>query len=261
MPLSRGSCQIGCVLGLTLLASTSGCASTSGLRDPQDPWEGWNRGVFRFNKTVDDAVLKPVAELYQRVTPEPVDRAVTNFYNNLNDVVVVVNDVLQGKVEQAIADLGRLVLNTTFGVLGLFDVATFHGLQKHDEDFGQTLGYWGLGQGPYFVLPLLGPSSVRDTAGLVGDWAASPISAEDPAARNALVAGRVIDGRADLLSVTRIAESAALDEYVFVRDAYLQRRRYQVYDGNPPPLPFEDEGFEDLPEAGPAPPKAGESGD
>jgi phospholipid-binding lipoprotein MlaA len=241
MPLQRGSRRLARGLGLVLLASSAGCASTAGLREPEDPWEDLNRVTFRFNKTVDDAFLKPAAELYQRVTPEPVDRAVTNVFSNVNDVVVVLNDLLQLKVEQAIADVGRLVMNTTFGLLGVFDVATFHGLEKHDEDFGQTLGYWGLGQGPYLMLPFLGPSTARDVVGLGADWFVSPVSTDDVALRNTLIGVKVIDGRADLLSVSRIAETAALDEYVFLRDAYLQRRRYQVYDGNPPALPFEEE--------------------
>jgi phospholipid-binding lipoprotein MlaA len=226
---------------LVVLLATAGCATVPGPRDPQDPWEGFNRGVYRFNDTLDRALVKPVAEAYQRVTPELVDRGVTNFFNNLNDVVVIANDLLQLKVEQAIADLGRLVLNSTFGVAGLVDLATPYGLEKHDEDFGQTLGYWGLGQGPYLVLPVLGPSTVRDTFGFAGDIAVSPVFTEDVALRNSLLGLRTVDLRADLLSAGRIAEVAALDEYVFLRDAYLQRRRYQVYDGNPPPEPFDDE--------------------
>jgi len=245
MPLQRGSRHLARALSLALLVSTAGCASTAGLREPEDPWEDLNRVTFRFNKTIDDALLKPAAELYQRLTPEPVDRAVTNVFGNASEVVVILNDVFQLKVEQAIADLGRLVMNTTFGLLGIFDVATFHGLEKHDEDFGQTLGYWGLGQGPYLMLPFLGPSTIRDTVGRGADWAVSPLSTDDVALRNTLLGVKAIDGRADLLSVTRIAETAALDEYVFVRDAYLQRRRYQVFDGNPPPVPFDDEPLED----------------
>jgi phospholipid-binding lipoprotein MlaA len=235
--------RLGPVFALALItaASSPGCASLQGLPDPQDPWEGFNRRVFSFNQTVDRAFIKPLAETYQLLTPEVVDRSVTNFFSNLNDVVVVGNDLLQFKVEQAISDLGRIVANSTFGVLGLFDVATTLGMEKHNEDFGQTLGYWGADTGPYLVLPLLGPANVRDTFGWAGDIALSPLTYVESPERGWLLALRVVDIRADLLSVTRIAETAALDEYVFVRDAYLQRRRYLVYDGNPPPTPADEE--------------------
>ncbi|MCU0936714.1 MAG: VacJ family lipoprotein, partial [Gammaproteobacteria bacterium] len=208
--------------------------------DPQDPWEGFNRGVFAFNQTVDKALVKPAAELYQTVTPDPVDRSITNFFSNLNDVIVALNNLLQLKIEPAVSDVGRIVANTTFGVFGLFDVATHFGLEKNNEDFGQTLGYWGMDPGPYLMLPLLGPSTVRDTVGRAGDFAASPMDIFDETTRWVLRGVNVIDTRADLLSVSRIAETAALDEYVFIRDAYLQRRRYLVFDGNPPPLPPDD---------------------
>ena len=228
-------------LALATAASTVGCVTVQGPPDPQDPWESLNRGVFSFNQTVDRAVLKPLAETYQLLTPAVVDRSVTSFFSNINDVVVVANDLLQLKIEQAISDLGRIVANSTFGLLGLFDVATTLGMEKHDEDFGQTLGYWGIDTGPYLVLPLLGPSNVRDTFGWAGDIAVSPLTDVESPVRGWLVALRVVDTRADLLSASRIAETAALDEYVFLRDVYLQRRRYLVYDGNPPPVPLEDE--------------------
>ncbi len=226
----------------TLIAAlaTAGCASVQGPPDPQDPWEGFNRGVFAFNQTVDKALVKPAAELYQTVTPDPVDRSITNFFSNLNDVIVALNNLLQLKIEPAVSDVGRIVANTTFGVFGLFDVATHFGLEKNNEDFGQTLGYWGMDPGPYLMLPLLGPSTVRDTVGRAGDFAASPMDIFDETTRWVLRGVNVIDTRADLLSVSRIAETAALDEYVFIRDAYLQRRRYLVFDGNPPPLPPDD---------------------
>ena len=224
-----------------LAASSSAVATTQGLADPRDPWEGFNRAVYSFNDTVDRAVVRPLAEIYQLVTPAPIDRAVTNVFSNINDVVVLVNDLLQLKVEQAISDLGRIVANTTFGVGGLFDVATRLGMDKHNEDFGQTLGYWGIDPGPYVVLPLLGPSSVRDTFGWAGDIARSPLASVGDPERAWLTEVGVVDTRADLLSVTRIAETAALDPYVFLRDAYLQRRRYLVYDGEPPLLPEDEE--------------------
>lgn len=231
------------VVALVVFAALSGagCATVQGPPDPQDPWEGFNRGVFEFNQSIDKAVIKPVAEFYQKVTPDPVDRSITSFFSNLNDVIVALNNLLQLKIEHAVSDVGRIVANSTFGVLGLFDVATRFDLDKHDEDFGQTLGYWGMDPGPYLMLPLLGPSTVRDTVGRAGDLAVSPLGAFDATTRWAMRGVNVIDTRADLLSVSRIAETAALDEYVFIRDAFLQRRRYLVFDGNPPPLPFDEE--------------------
>lgn len=231
------------VVALVVFAALSGagCATVQGLADPQDPWEGFNRGVFEFNQSIDRAVIRPVAEFYQKVTPDPVDRSITSFFSNLNDVIVALNNLLQLKTEHAVSDVGRFVANSTFGVLGLFDVATHFGLEKHDEDFGQTLGYWGTDPGPYLMLPLLGPSTVRDTVGRAGDLAVSPLAAFDETTRWAMRGVNVIDTRADLLSVSRIAETAALDEYVFIRDAFLQRRRYLVFDGNPPPLPLDEE--------------------
>ena len=235
--------RLAAVIPLTLVVAVSvaGCATTHGRTDPQDPWEGFNRSMFELNQTLDKALIRPVAELYQKVTPDPIDRSVTNFFGNLNDVLVVMNDLLQFKLEQAVSDLGRIVANTTFGVLGLFDVATRFGLEKHDEDLGQTMGYWGMDTGPYLVLPVLGPSSLRDTVGRAGEFAVSPLDIFDEPTRWTLRGVHAVDLRADLLSVTRVAETAALDEYVIVRDAYLQRRQYLVYDGTPPPLSFEDD--------------------
>ena len=243
MPPARAWRRLAAVIPLSLVLAVSGagCATVQGPPDPQDPWEGFNRSMFELNQTLDKALIRPVAEFYQKVTPDPVDRAVTNFFGNLNDVLVVMNDLLQFKIEQAVSDLGRIVANTTFGVLGLFDVATRFGLEKHDEDLGQSMGYWGMDTGPYLVLPILGPSSLRDTVGRAGEFAVSPLDVFDGPARWTLRGVHAVDSRADLLSVTRIAETAALDEYVFVRDAYLQRRQYLVYDGDPPPLPFEEE--------------------
>lgn len=238
---NRRAPSVGAALALIAALSGAGCATVQGPTDPQDPWEGFNRGVFEFNQSLDKAVIKPVAEFYQKVTPDPVDKSITSFFSNLNDVIVVLNDLLQFKIEQAVSDLGRFVANSTFGLLGLFDVATYFGLEKHDEDLGQTLGYWGMDPGPYLMLPLLGPSTVRDTVGKAGDYAVSPLDAFDETTRWTMRGVNAIDTRADLLSVSRIAETAALDEYVFIRDAYLQRRRYLVYDGNPPPLPPDEE--------------------
>jgi phospholipid-binding lipoprotein MlaA len=225
------SALICAVLGLGVLG---GCATT-GSGDPRDPLEPMNRAIYTFNDGVDTMLVKPAAEVYQGVVPGLVRTGVSNVFSNLNDVIVALNNLLQGKFGAALSDVGRLLLNTTAGLLGIFDVATPAGLEKHDEDFGQTLGWWGLGDGPYIVLPLLGSSNLRDTVGRVGDYKADPVTYIDPSRdRNIVQALRIINRRAELLSASRILAVAALDEYEFVRDAYLQRRRNLIYDGNPP---------------------------
>lgn len=228
------------LLCLLLPASliTTGCASTGGPVDPGDPFENYNRAMFEFNQKFDDGVAKPVATAYRKVTPNWVNTAITNFFGNLGDVVVVINDILQLKLKQTASDTARIMFNTTFGLLGFIDVSSHMDLPKHNEDFGQTLGYWGVPPGPYFVLPFIGPSTIRDTAGLGMDYTQfTPLSRNtiSVATRNSSYLVDYIDTRADLLSATRILKSAALDPYTFTRDAYLQRRRYYVYDGNPPP--------------------------
>jgi phospholipid-binding lipoprotein MlaA len=210
----------------------TGCA-TSG--NPRDPIEGYNRAMYAFNDGVDKVVLKPVAKGYDAVLPTPVRTGVTNFFGNIADLLIGVNNVLQGKVSQGGGDLGRVVVNSTIGVLGVFDVATRMGMEKHEEDFGQTFGRWGMGSGAYVVLPFLGSRTVRDTGGLVLDLAADPLGYIDPVStRNSLIALRVVNDRADLLPAEKVLEEAALDKYAYVRDAYLQRRRSLIYDGNPP---------------------------
>jgi phospholipid-binding lipoprotein MlaA len=221
------------LLALTALL-TSGCASVE-VADERDPLEGFNRAVYAFNDDFDRAILKPVATGYEKVVPAPVNNSISNFFSNLDDVVVLVNDILQLKFEQTLSDLGRITFNTTFGLFGLFDVATHMELPKHNEDFGQTLGRWGVSSGPYLVLPFLGPSTVRDGVALPADWAVDPLQeVEDDNTRWGAVALKVVDTRAGLLRASRILDTAALDPYVFLRDAYLQRRRNLVYDGNPP---------------------------
>ncbi len=225
------SALICAVLGLGVLG---GCATT-GSGDPRDPMEPVNRAIYTFNDGVDTMLVKPAAEIYQGVVPGLVRTGVSNVFSNLNDVIVALNNLLQGKFSSALSDFGRVLLNTTAGLLGIFDVATPAGLEKHDEDFGQTLGWWGIGDGPYIVLPLLGSSNLRDTVGRVGDYKADPVTYIDPSHdRNIVQALRIINRRAELLSASRILAVAALDEYEFVRDAYLQRRRNLIYDGNPP---------------------------
>jgi phospholipid-binding lipoprotein MlaA len=238
-------------LALTLLG---GCATTG---NPRDPLEPLNRAVYTFNDGFDTLLVRPAAEFYRFIVPEFARTGVSNFFSNINDVIVTVNSLLQGKLLQAASDAARLLVNTTLGVLGLFDVATQMGLEKHNEDFGQTLGYWGIGDGPYLVLPFLGPSNLRDTVGWVGDWQVWPITYVDhDQTRYLLIGTRFVTARADLLEASRILETAALDPYEFVRDAYLQRRRNQIYDGKPPP--DEDDFVDDAkPKAAPGkdPPK------
>lgn len=195
----------------------------------QDPWEGFNRAMFRFNDTVDTYTLKPLAKGYQKITPDPIETGIGNVFNNLGDVVVLANDLLQGKVRDAGIDASRVLFNTTFGVLGVFDVATPMGLYRNDEDFGQTLGAWGLGSGPYLVLPLFGPSSVRDAFGRVPDAYMQPYPyIDDVPARNVLRGVETVDTRAGLLSAERMVTG---DRYVFIRNAYLQNREFRVQDG------------------------------
>ena len=221
---------------LCLGGGLSACASLNGPPDPHDPWERFNRSMYAFNDKVDRAVLKPVAKGYRFITPDPVEKGISNFFSNLGDVPVIANDLLQFKLLQALSDTGRLIVNSTIGIAGLFDVASHIGLKKHDEDFGQTLGRWGVGNGPYLVLPLLGPSSVRDGIGTAADFQLNPIDEiDDNGTRNKLYTLNIISTRAGLLEAGEILDEAAYDPYTFLREAYLQRRRNQVYDGNPPP--------------------------
>jgi len=208
-------------------------------RNP-DPWESFNRGVFRFNMAVDKAVLRPVARGYVRVTPEPVRQGVSNFFDNLRMPIVVVNSLLQGKVRESGSGTGRFLVNTTVGLLGVFDVATKMGLERHEEDLGQTLAVWGIQDGPYLVLPLLGPSTVRDGVGLVGDFFLDPVYYVDDREVRYWARGiRILDTRANLLHLDRMIDTA-FDPYLFVRDAYLQRRQFLIYDGDPPPVDYYD---------------------
>jgi phospholipid-binding lipoprotein MlaA len=188
--------------------------------------------MFSFNKTVDDKVLKPVATGYARVIPELIRTAIGNFFGNIGDVWTAVNNYLQGKPREGTSDVARVVLNSTFGIVGLIDVATPVGLAQHDEDFGQTLGVWGVKSGPYLVLPIFGASTVRDGLAKPLDMYADPVNQIDPVrAENSARALRLIDDRAALLESTHMMEDAALDPYLFVRDAYLQRRESRVRDG------------------------------
>lgn len=222
---------------LALLTATFlGCASVPpGYQDPRDPWEPYNRAMHQFNKDFDTVFWKPVAEGYRAVTPEAVDRGVTNFYNNLRDFTSALNNLLQLKLSRTVSDVGRILVNSTVGLLGFVDVASNLDMPSYKEDFGQTLGYWGVPPGPYFVLPILGPSSLRDAISLVPDWYSQPIAyLEEDELRWGLAILYAVDTRADLLGASKVFEEAALDPYNFARDAYLQKRRNDVYDGNPP---------------------------
>ncbi|MGJ0485298.1 MAG: MlaA family lipoprotein [Methylomicrobium sp.] len=230
----------------------SGCASDP-AQPAKDEWEGWNRSVHGFNDDLDKAIIKPVAKGYQEYVPEPVNQGVTNFFGNINDIGITLNDFFQLKMLQGGMDLGRFLINTTAGVGGLFDVASKLDLPKHNEDFGQTLGFWGVPSGNYLVLPLLGPSSPRDAAGLLGDALLNPltyISFGSSAAVSAAITGakavEVTDMRADLLSSEKIVDEASVDRYDFIKNAYLQNREYQVYDGNPPEQNLEDFDLEEV---------------
>jgi phospholipid-binding lipoprotein MlaA len=222
------------VLGLVLIVSLSGCA-TATKHDPRDPWEGWNRGVQKFNDTLDDYVMKPISQGYQWITPSFIDRGITNFFSNVDDIGVIANDLLQFKLLQTGQDTGRFLVNTILGVGGFIDVASKLDLPKHNEDTDQTLGAWGIPSGPYLVLPFVGPSTPRGLFGLAGDTAANPINWISPAAIPYGVGTlKTVDMRADLLSATKIVDEASVDRYEFIRNAYFQQRNYLIHDGNPP---------------------------
>lgn len=224
---------------LSIVLALTGCATNG---DPRDPLEPLNRGVYKFNDAVDEALFKPVAKGYKAVLPNPVRTGVGNFFANIDDALIAVNNLLQFKFGAALSDVGRLLTNTTIGVGGLFDVASGFGLEKHNEDFGQTLGYWGIGDGPFLMLPLLGPSNVRDTVGLAAYYYLDPVwRLSHTPTRSTLGAIRFVDRRARLLDAEKILDEAALDPYTFLRDAYIQQRRNLIYDGNPPPLKLEDD--------------------
>ena len=218
---------------LAACALTAGCAAPANP-DPRDPWEGFNRGVYKFNDTVDRAVFKPVAQAYTYVTPQPVRSCIHNIFSNVGDLWGATNSFLQGRGHDFVNTLGRFLFNTTMGIGGCFDVASTTGARKIPNDFGTTLGVWGFGQGPYLVLPFLGASSVRDGVGLLGDWQGGMITYSNPGAientrwRNSLWGLDIVDTRASLLDTTDMVDRVALDPYSFVRDAFLQRRAAMV---------------------------------
>ncbi len=233
-------------LGLLGGCATTGAPSTAALPggsavaaaaggtfeiNPIDPWERWNRRVYGVNDAIDTAVVRPVAETYTKVVPSPVRRAVSNFFGNFGDAWSFVNHLLQGQLESAMVSIVRVGTNTSLGIGGLIDIAGEAGVDRRSTDFGQTLGVWGVPSGPYMVLPVFGPSTVRETAAFVPDRAVGPtLIVDGTAAKAAVTSVNVVDTRATLLPATRLLDSIALDKYVFVRDAYLQRRQNAIDD-------------------------------
>ena len=197
-----------------------------------DPLEPMNRAIFEFNEIVDDNVLKPIAKGYKYVTPDPVEVGISNFFSNLGEIGTITNDLLQLKFAQAGRDTMRFFLNSTLGIFGIFDVATPLGLSKNKEDFGQTLGFWGVPDGPYLVLPFLGPSSFRDGPSMLVDYEISPVEQLHHEERQVLQTLDIVDTRARLLRATKILDTAAKDKYIFIRESYLQKRESQVNDGD-----------------------------
>ncbi len=240
-------------ISMALVSLATGCATQAN----KDPLEGVNRGVYKFNDVTDKVVFKPVATAYKAITPTPVRKGVNNFFNNLGSITTVLNDLLQFKFAHAFTDAGRFVINSTFGIAGLIDVASMDNISQHKEDFGQTLGYWGAGNGAYLVLPILGPSSVRDTTGLVFDFLTTdPITyvhrGGNVATSNWLRGAQFIDKRTELLDAKDLVDDASLDPYAFARDAYMQRRDSLIADGAVNDKPAND-GFEPADEDKPMP--------
>ena len=228
--------------GVGIAVALAGCttlqAARGGPGQRLDPWEKWNRKVFNFNEDVDRAVLKPVATAYTNVVPQPVRRSVGNFFSNFADAWSAINNMAQGKFEAGFEDATRVGANTLFGLFGILDVASEMGLEHHYEDFGQTLGRYGVGAGAYVVLPILGPSSVRDAAAIpVNRLASPPAFFNGTGTQFGLTALQIVNTRAGLLGATRVIDDIALDKYTFIRDAYLQRRRSLVFDGDVPETP------------------------
>ncbi|REG49579.1 phospholipid-binding lipoprotein MlaA [Paraburkholderia sp. BL6669N2] len=235
------------VLALVAGGLISGCA-TGPTRKPGDPFEPVNRAIFTFNDRVDIYIAAPVAKGYQKVAPQPLRTAVSNFFSNLGDLGNAANNLLQLKITDATEDIVRFALNSTFGLGGLIDWATPAGLPKHQQDFGLTLGHWGIPSGPYLVLPLFGPSSVRDSVDLIVDVRVNPLNYIEPAVRNPLYVLHFVSVRSDLLGATDLLQQAALDKYSFVRDAYMQQRRAHLLSTSDKAAPLPN--YDDLGDSG-----------
>jgi phospholipid-binding lipoprotein MlaA len=216
------------------IAILSGCAASGGIYDdPRDPYERFNRSVYSFNEFMDEILLVPLMNLYKAITPGFIDDAISNFFSNINELVVIINDFLQLKFEQMFSDIARLLVNSTLGIAGFFDVSTDMGMEKHREDFGQTLGVWGFDSGPYMIFPLLGPTTVRDAIGSgIGSFApTSPFTyINNGLHRTGIMALNYVDYRADLLGAEEILSEAALDEYEFLKSVFLEQRHVLVND-------------------------------
>ena len=224
--------RVSCMACAAAIFAASGCATTA--NNPKDPFEGFNRAMFAVNEGLD-LVVKPVAQGYDAAAPLPEKGVDGNFFGNIWDVWTAVNNLLQGKGQQAVSDVGRVLINTTAGIGGAFDVAGEMGLTKHSEDFGQTMGKWGVGDGPYFYWPIIGPRTTRDTFGWMLDTYFDPVwRIDDIGLRNSLVATRYISVRASLLPADKVVEEAAFDKYDYIRNAYLQHRRSEIFDGELP---------------------------
>ncbi|CDY75091.1 Nucleoside ABC transporter, periplasmic nucleoside-binding protein [Caballeronia glathei] len=227
---------LGVSVAMAGLLATAGCA-TGPDRRPGDPLEPMNRAIFSFNDGLDKYIARPVAQAYVNVTPSPFRTAVSNFFSNLGDIGNFANNLLQLKITDATQDLVRFAFNSTFGIGGLIDIASQAGLPKHHQDFGLTLGHYGVPSGPYLVLPVFGPSSFRDATNWLVAFRLDPITYMDPAVRNILFGVNFVSARADLIGATDILSQAALDKYAFVRDAYTQRRQYLLTGGTGTSLP------------------------
>lgn len=249
-----GSLLAGCGTNLKRLDAETPAVAALDANDENDPLEGFNRAMFTFNDKLDRYLLKPTAKGYRVVMPSFARSGVSNFFNNLGEPIVFVNNLLQGKFTSSLSDIGRFLTNSTIGIYGLFDVASHLGMTRHDEDFGQTLGAWGVGEGSYLVLPLFGPSSLRDGTGRIVDYFGYPPNyMEETSTRDKLFLMRAIDRRTQFLDAGDILEQAAgQDPYVFVREYYRQSRRSLIYDGNPPRPPPPDFLFEEELPAAPA---------
>lgn len=226
------------LIAATALALLAGCAATPSKVDPLEPM---NRALYKVHDVLDTNIVKPVAEGYATVVPKFMRTGFANVFNNIDDLFSAVNGLLQGKPDKAGNDLGRVLINTFFGMGGLIDIASDAGIERGNEDFGQTFAVWGIPQGPYLFIPLFGPTTVRDGAGVIVRIAVGPVGyINDVALRNSIYGVGYVDLRSQVLESGSIVDTAALDRYIFIRNAYLQRRRYLIYDGKPPPEP-EDE--------------------
>ena len=227
------------IICVVLLIFISGCATT-GVKDERDPIEGFNRSMYSFNQGIDKVLFNPIAKLYQAITPDFVEKGISNFFNNIDDISIIANDILQLKIGQAYMDTARFVFNSTLGLAGFRDVSSQMGLEKHDEDFGQTLAVWGVGAGPYLVVPIFGPTTLRDSTSLVvDDVLLNPVTYlnNNDALKAGILTINFIDIKADLLITNDLVDEAALDQYEFTKNAYFSKRESQINDGRLEPLP------------------------